>query len=264
MAMVVSTLVSSNKLLQHLGKLHLFESNRLFPKKIELQALVKYYDTNNDDGISYEEFINGLRDPLTERRLKITEKAFCLLDKSGDGVITASDICNVYDVSKNPDLINNRLTKQQILENFLNQFDGQRGNNDGRITFAEWMDYYTDLSQSIASDEFYVRMMESTWQFMENDDPAVKQIVTKLAQDLKKIVQKHSKGGDPAIVTKIFRDFDLNQNNALTIDEVTGMLAKLQISVERKYVQPFFKLLDADNSGCVEIEEWIDFVCGKQ
>jgi Ca2+-binding EF-hand superfamily protein len=42
------------------------------------------------------------------------------------------------------------------------------------------------------------------------------------------------------------------------------MLAKLQISVERKYVQPFFKLLDADNSGCVEIEEWIDFVCGKQ
>ena len=81
---------------------------------------MKFYDSNNDGGISYEEFINGLRETLSERRIKITEKAFCLLDKSGDGVITASDICNIYDVSKNPDYLNNRLTKQQILENFLN------------------------------------------------------------------------------------------------------------------------------------------------
>lgn len=133
-----------------------------------------------------------------------------MLDKSGDGVITASDICNIYDVSKNPDFLNQRLTKQQILENFLNQFDGSRGNNDGKVTYAEWMDYYTDLSQSIASDEFYVRMMESTWQCLENDDAAAGQIVSRVANELKKIVLKHSKGGEPALVTKIFRDFDLN------------------------------------------------------
>lgn len=234
----------------------------MFPKKIELQALVKYYDANNDGGISYQEFMNGLREELSERRTKITEKAFCLLDRSGEGVISASDICDIYDVAKNPDYLNSRLTKQQILENFLSQFEGTRGNHDGQVTFAEWMDYYTDVSQSIASDEFYVRMMESTWQCMEAEDPAAKQIVTKLLKDLHGLMQKHSKGGDPAIATKIFRDFDLNQNNALTIDEVTSMLSKLQISVERKYVQPFFKVLDADNSGCVELEEWIAFVCG--
>lgn len=91
----------------------------MFPKKIELQALVKYYDSNNDGCISYQEFINGLREELSERRTKITEKAFRLLDRSGEGVITASDICAIYDVAKNPDYLNSRLTKQQILENFL-------------------------------------------------------------------------------------------------------------------------------------------------
>jgi Ca2+-binding EF-hand superfamily protein len=33
----------------------------LFPKKVELQALMKYYDLNNDGSIFYEEFLTGLR-----------------------------------------------------------------------------------------------------------------------------------------------------------------------------------------------------------
>ena len=33
----------------------------LFPKKIEIQALMKYYDTDNSGGISYEEFISALK-----------------------------------------------------------------------------------------------------------------------------------------------------------------------------------------------------------
>lgn len=34
---------------------------RLFPKKFDLQALMRYYDTDQDGNISYEEFIRGLR-----------------------------------------------------------------------------------------------------------------------------------------------------------------------------------------------------------
>ena len=34
---------------------------RLFPKKVELQALIKYYDVDGDGNVSYEEFIRGLR-----------------------------------------------------------------------------------------------------------------------------------------------------------------------------------------------------------
>ena len=41
---------------------------RLFPKKVDLQALMKYYDVDGDGSITYEEFLNGLRDELTERR----------------------------------------------------------------------------------------------------------------------------------------------------------------------------------------------------
>merc|ERR1740130_2012040 len=135
----------------------------LFPKKVELQALFKYYDFNGDGSVGYEEFLNGLRDELTQRRQNIVLKAFAMMDKSGTGTITTSDIMNIYDVSRNPDFIEKRLTRDQVLANFLNQFDGARGNNDGKVTLDEFMDYYRDLSMSMPSDEYFVQMMESTW-----------------------------------------------------------------------------------------------------
>ena len=52
---------------------------------MELQALMKFYDVDNDGNISYEEFISGLRDELTERRAAMVNKAFCVLDKDGSG-----------------------------------------------------------------------------------------------------------------------------------------------------------------------------------
>jgi len=157
-----------------------------FPKKVELQALMKYYDINGDGNVGYEEFLNGLRDELNQRRKNMVLKAFAMMDKDGSGVISVSDIANIYDVSRNPDFIEKRLTKDQILMNFLNQFDGARGNNDGKVTLDEFMDYYRDLSMSLPSDEYFVQMMESTWQVPEEDNSAqTQQTVSMLLQEVR-------------------------------------------------------------------------------
>jgi calcyphosin len=90
-------------------------------------------------------------------------KAFAMLDTDGSGKVTVSDITGIYDVSRNPEFLEGRATKDQILANFLNQFDGARGNNDGIVTIDEFCDYYTDVSMSTPSDDYFVAMMESTW-----------------------------------------------------------------------------------------------------
>ena len=72
---------------------------------------MKYYDINQDGSIGYEEFLNGLRDDLTPRRKNMVMKAFAMMDKSGTGTITTSDIVNIFDVSRNPDFIEGRLTR---------------------------------------------------------------------------------------------------------------------------------------------------------
>ena len=65
---------------------------------------------------------------------------------------------------------------------------------------------------------------------------------------------------DAKLLRKVFNDFDLNQSGHLTIDEVTYMIAKLKISVERKMVYPYFKIIDADNSGGVEFAEFERYI----
>ena len=62
---------------------------------------MKYYDVDGDGNITYEEFIRGLRDPLTERRKNMVDKAFNLIDRSGNGSIGINDIDAIYDVSHN-------------------------------------------------------------------------------------------------------------------------------------------------------------------
>ena len=68
---------------------------------------------------------------------------------------------------------------------------------------------------------------------------------------------------DPKLIKKIHSDFDLNQNGNLTIDEVTNMIAKLKISVERKYIHPFFKYIDQDNSGTIDFPEFLTMMARK-
>jgi hypothetical protein len=54
------------------------------------------------------------------------EKVVSTLDKSGSGQINVSDIVAVFDVSQNPAFIERRKTRDQLLHDFLSNFDGVR------------------------------------------------------------------------------------------------------------------------------------------
>ena len=223
---------------------------------------MRHYDIDGDGSISYEEFISGLRDELTPRRMTMVNKAFAMMDRDQSGQLTISDIASIYDVSMNPEFLEGRKTRDEILGDFLNNFDGARGNNDGVVTKQEWTDYYTDLSMSTPSDEYFVRMMESTWQVPEEENNAVtQQTVSHLLREVKSRVWELARQ-NPQFLQKIFNDFDLNQSGHLTIDEVTNLVAKLKISVERKFVYPFFKVVDANNSGGIEYAEFEAYIIG--
>lgn len=72
---------------------------------------MKFYDTNGDGVISFEEFLRVLKDDLNERCQAIVDKAFRILDRDGSGVVNINDIKNIYDVSSHPDFLEGRLTK---------------------------------------------------------------------------------------------------------------------------------------------------------
>ena len=119
-----------------------------------------YYDIDGDGNVGYEEFLRGMRDPLTARKKDMVERAFALLDKDGSGVINGKDIAHLYDVSHHKEFQEGKVTKEEVIAEFLNSFDGMKGNNDGKITKQEFLDYYADLAVSCPTEDYFCVMME--------------------------------------------------------------------------------------------------------
>jgi Ca2+-binding EF-hand superfamily protein len=83
----------------------------------------------------------------------------------------------------------------------------------------------------------------------------IKEYTRQLKANLKKFV-----GAKPDMIKKSFDDFDFNGNGLITIDEFGALLAKMKISLDRKYIHPCFKNVDVENEGAITTAEWASFI----
>ena len=128
----------------------------------ELRLLFDHFDAGHSGSIDFEEFIQGVCDPLTERRLAPVEIAFSKLDKDGGGIVDALEIATMYDVSKHPDVISGRKTKNQVYTEFLDTFD-VGGVKDGMVTMQEFINYNEDYFELMIRNAWQWQMAVSVW-----------------------------------------------------------------------------------------------------
>lgn len=53
------------------------------------------------------------------------------------------------------------MSKKEIIEDFMKQWDTQQ--KDGKVSFQEFLDYYTDVSASIDTDDYFELMIRNAW-----------------------------------------------------------------------------------------------------
>jgi len=57
--------------------------------------------------------------------------------------------------------------RDAITLQFLDNFEGARGNDDGVVTWEEFQDYYADMGSSVGSDDLFVGILESAFMIVE-------------------------------------------------------------------------------------------------
>lgn len=76
-------------------------------------------------------------------------------------MIDSCDLAVVFDCSKHPKVRSGEMTSNDVFIEFLACFGDKNG--DGRITQAEWNDYYGGVSTSIEHDDHFCQLMVTTW-----------------------------------------------------------------------------------------------------
>lgn len=62
------------------------------------------------------------------------------------------------------------------------------------------------------------------------------------------------------LLRKLFKEFDINKSGFLSLDELHAMLVKLEIPINKRYLQALFNKFDRNNSGTIEFEEFVSFI----
>ncbi len=125
------------------------------------QALMTYFDKDGDGTIDYDEFLIGIRGKLNPKRQAMCDKAFLKFDRDGNGTIEAVDLKGIYNCDFHPKVISGEMTPDEVFLDFLANFGDK--NKDGKISRAEWNDYYSAVSSSIDNDDHFVQLMKTAW-----------------------------------------------------------------------------------------------------
>ena len=109
---------------------------------------------------------------MNENRKVWVRRAFKILDRDGNGIITLSEIKQLYNAKMHPDVKAGKRTEDDVLLEFLETFETHHNvlmgkEADGQVTAEEFEEYYNNVSASIDTDEYFALMMKSAWKLDE-------------------------------------------------------------------------------------------------
>ncbi|XP_030631731.1 calcyphosine-like a [Chanos chanos] len=119
-------------------------------------------DRDGSGTIDFNEFLESLRPPMSNVRKQVISQAFKKLDRTGDHVVTVEDLRGIYNCQHHPKFKSGEWSEEQVFRSFLDNFDSPY-EKDGKVTLEEFVNYYSGVSASIDSDDYFVTMIQNAW-----------------------------------------------------------------------------------------------------
>eukprot|EP00826_Nyctotherus_ovalis_P036661 TRINITY_DN3273_c0_g1_i18.p1 TRINITY_DN3273_c0_g1~~TRINITY_DN3273_c0_g1_i18.p1 ORF type:complete len:215 (-),score=103.12 TRINITY_DN3273_c0_g1_i18:68-712(-) len=206
----------------------------------------------------------NLRDQLSEERKKAVEKIFAGLDPKKTGKVSIDDLCKWYSVDKNPDFISGKKTREELLKEFLAYFEHYPTYKDGYITKDDFFDYFANISTLMIDDDQFAEMLEETLKAPEEekgeDEEMIKERVDTLVKTVRNRLLTLAKTQDEYFLRNLLNQYDSDKSGGIDVEELTWLLYKLGIAVDRKYIEALLKRFDLNNSGAIDYEEFCSFI----
>lgn len=116
---------------------------------------------------------------------------------------------------------------------------------------------------SIPNDEYYVQFMEKQWtKVKEHGETKINktQVMHLIKHMRQRLLTLSNDKQEEYVLRNMFRTFDLDQSGAITLNELAGMLAKLNVEYDSDILLAVMRELDTNKSGTIEFEEFCQFL----
>ena len=129
----------------------------------DMRKLFEYFDKDDSKSIEYDEFLQGIRKPLNERRTKLINLVYNTLDKKSEGAVSLQVYFENFNYKAHPEVQAGRATEEEILEHFIRTFGEGCEVKNNKISKEEFINYFSNVSFMIDSDEYFELLMRNTW-----------------------------------------------------------------------------------------------------
>jgi Ca2+-binding EF-hand superfamily protein len=221
----------------------------------EIEILFNHYDRDHSGTLAFDEFLKGLRAKLSDQRRALAEQAFIAMDSNGSGEIDFEDLKDKYDVSHHPKVRSGDWTKKQAIDEFIKNFEGDKGDGNSVTTKQEWMDYHAGLSANVDTDDEFGIMMANNWGI----EYIPKQNIDNLFRIIKeKAEQKSGTKAPKRVAQDIFKFFDSNNSHTIDYPEFEKAMESFGAGLNEKETKTLFRMFDRDESGTIEYDELVN------
>ena len=123
----------------------------------EFERVFKFFDRNNEGRVDYIDFLTAVRKHMNARRSAVVAAAYQKLHHGSGGAVTLDTLKAAFDPSAHPRFKSGKITKEQIVEDFVAQWDSKD------FSSAAFEDYYTDVSATFDDDGAFETFVKNTW-----------------------------------------------------------------------------------------------------
>ena len=141
------------------------ESNLFFTIK-ELQSLFCIIDFNDTGFISINKFLKAIRGNLNYFRTNVLTNIFkTQIDINKTGQISIYYFKRLYQAKNHPDVINKKMTQNEVMTQFNYTFDifCKLNKINGDINCSQFIEYYEGISPSIPNDIHFKEIINNVW-----------------------------------------------------------------------------------------------------
>lgn len=88
-------------------------------------------------------------------------------------MLDLNEIKQAYQADQHPDVLQGKKTEDSVLCEFLETIETHHNvmfnrQNNGKVDEEEFMDYYSNVSSSIPSDQEFALIMKNSWSLRDN------------------------------------------------------------------------------------------------